>query len=295
MDKSAEVELLNAILVGGYDQGCFLRPGDAALLPLAPAVTTAVMTAMAERDIKAEPTADDPFEGTRLLTGEIVGDGPGFVVLTQRCDLVRGLMLEPFVELAHVERTANEDLISQAKRNSPRFIHLADCPDATAWVADLRQRAVLAKDHLAELPSVQPLVDEVAYRRFKLRVGQRYSRDALPTRLVRDVQRPLQQFFRKPANMGLAAVFTEFLVFEKDGQAQVVPIIGPGEDRHQAEDAWADIESRLPADLVTHMHDASNPLPIEDVNFWRYLTGWKLDLDEVTYHRKAGDQQSPTV
>lgn len=296
LDENSEVAMLDGVLVGGYDQGCFLRPDLAGMLPLDLATATAVFDALNARGLIPEASQADPFEQTASASTAITGAEPGFVVLTQRCDLVRALATEPFVELAYTEFVTDTGIISAAKKNSGRLIHVAD-GEGGAWVADLRRRAILAKDCLPSCPVIQPLVDERARKRFKLRIGQRYSRDALPNDIAAGLQRPLLDVLRKkPAHMQLVDIFSEFLVFragENDELVEVIALYPPGADQHQAEEAWEQLEGLLPQAVVDYIVETSGALSMEQLNFYRYFYGWKLDLDDVSYHRKAGPNQTP--
>ena len=44
-------------------------------------------------------------------------------------------------------------------------------------------------------------------------------------------------------------------------------------------------------DLIHEDHSGAKRT--EDVNWWHYSNGWKNDLDDVSYHRKADDKQAP--
>lgn len=293
LDEQQEGELLDDILTGGYDQGCFLRPEVSDLLPTTdPAVTDAVLGALVERGTKASPTAADPFEHDALPTGEAAGTERGYVVVTQRCDLVRSLSVEPFVELAGVELVRDKDAIGIAKRNSPRFIFVADHPEG-AWVADLRRRVVLAKDRLPKYPALQLVAAGEPHKRFKLRAGQRYSRDALPTELVNLLQRPLVKLLSKSGNMKNVELFSDLIAFRNGDQVQVAAVFGVEVNQHEAEDAWQALEDAMPDELRDLIHEDSGAVSVAQLNFWTYVHGWKLDLDEVTHHKKAGDAQAP--
>jgi hypothetical protein len=290
-----EVKLLDAILTGGYDQGCFLRPNDDDLLPASdPATVSAVFAALTARELAPSPSADDPFEHDALTAQMLTEDAPGFIVLTQRCDLVRSLKVEPFVELVAVELVRDTNAVSVAKRNSPRSIFIADHPEG-AWVADLRCRAVLAKDRLSAYAPLQLVETGEPHKRLKLRVGQRYSRDALPTDLVERLQRPLVKLLRKPSQMKKVEPFSEFIVFRNGDQVEIVAVYPTTVDRKTADDAWDELEEAMPQELVDLIHEpSSGALSVTELSFFRYFGGWKLDLDEVTYQGKASpDQAAP--
>lgn len=294
LSEPDEVKLLDAILVRGYDQGCFLRPDALDLLPASdPAATVAVLAALTARQLTPSPSAEDPFEDDALTAQTLAEDKSGFIVLTQRCDLVRSMAMEPFVELAAVEVVRDKADMSVAKRNSPRFIFVADHPEG-AWVADLRRRAVLAKDRLPKYAPLQLVEAGEPHKRLKLRVGQRYSRDALPTDLVEHLQRPLVRLLRKAAHMEKVEPFSEFLVFRIGDQVEIVAVYPTTVDRKTADDAWDALEEAMPQELIDLIHEpTSGAVSVTELSFFRYFGGWKLDLDEVTYQGKAGPDQEP--
>jgi hypothetical protein len=287
-----EVEVLDNILTGGYDQGCFLRPDELDMLPAGELTATdAVFAALDARQLRPQASMDDPFEHHALAAQALDEVAPGYVVITQRCDLVRPLVTEPFAELAAVEVVRDKDAIAVAKRNSPRSIFVAEHPEG-AWVADLRRRAVLAKDRLPAYPALQLVEAGEPHKRLKLRVGQRYSRDALPTDLVARLQQPLVDLLRKPSHMKKVAPFSEFLVFRKGDQVEIVAVFPHTVDQRTAEDAWEALEGVMPQELFDLIHESSGAVSVTQLNFYRFFSGWKLDLDEVTYHRKAGPGQA---
>jgi hypothetical protein len=295
MDAAAEQAALNSILTTGFDQGCFLRPDEGDLLPNLPAATSAILEALEARDVKAKPSVDDPFQNRRPPSTSIPGEETGYVILTQGCDLIRAFEDEPFIELAHVSLCQDSSVVEAARSNSPRFLLLADGPDGQGWVVDLRHQARLAKDRLATYPLVQPVADDNAFKRFKMRVGNRYSRDALPTDLVEAIQWPLRKCIQKNATLNkAAAVFSDLLVFrEDDGLAFIRAVYGPNGDQEQAEEAWDTIESALPQEVADLLTDDSGAIRVEDVGWWDYTAGWKMELDEVSYGRKGAIHAKP--
>lgn len=294
MDAAAEEAALNAILTTGYDQGCFLRPEAGDLIPNTPDATAAVLEALQARAIEVEATEADPFQNARPPAVAIPEMSPGYVVLTQGCDLIRSFRAEPFIELARVTLEERTSILQPARSNSPRFLLLADGPDKSGWVIDLRHQARLAKDQLSKYSLVQAIGDDNGYKRFKMRVGNRYSRDALPTDLVEAVQRPLRRVIRdKPALTKASGVFSDLLVFRREGLILISAVYGPGGNRKQAEDAWDAVEAALPEEVRALVHEDSGAISIEDVRWWDYIRGWKMDLDEVSYGKKAATHAKP--
>ena len=115
------------------------------------------------------------------------------------------------------------------------------------------------------------------------------------TELVRDLQRPIRDLFhQKSALKKAAGAFSDILVFRQDGKVLVQPVTAVGEDRKQAEDAWEAISEALPAETQELLHRGPGPVPIEQVGWWRYTQGWKLDVDDISYGKKSAGQAPPT-
>jgi hypothetical protein len=89
--------------------------------------------------------------------------------------------------------------------------------------------------------------------------------------------------------------FSDFLVFRNGDQVEIVAVFPTTVDRRTADDAWAALEEAMPPELVDLIHEpSSGAVSVTELNFFRYVSGWKLDLDEVTYQGKAGpDQATP--
>jgi len=223
--EAVEREVLDRILASGIDQGAFVRPPQHQL-----AVVADERLARLLRDVSARascsPGVEDPFFDRDPPQGPIDGDEPGWVVLTQRCDLIRAYRIEPLVELARAEPVTDRDILDQARSNSPRYIVLAERPDG-AWVIDLRRRAWLPKHLLPDQDAVQPLATARARKRLRLRLGQRYWRDPVPDDIVRDVQRPLREALRRSrTRVRLGGYFSDWLGVRDGDKVLVLAIVG---------------------------------------------------------------------
>jgi hypothetical protein len=294
LSNEDEVRLLDDIVEGRYDQGCFLRPEPEELVPATdPDATHNVFAALEDRE-PVEAAASDPFATTPVPTTAIQGDDAGYVILTQRCDLVRPLVTEPFIELAYTELIHDKQAIDAAKKLSPRNLHVADRADGGAWVTDLRRKVALPKDRLTKYAPVLPIEEERMRKRFKLRAGQRYTRDPLPDD-VRDRLRKLVDFLRKNAtNMKLSEPFSDFLVVREGEKVRVLAIHPPHIPTKDADDAWAAIETGLGDEYVEeHIHGESGPVSMEDLSFALYIDGWVLDLGDISVNRKASETHEP--
>jgi hypothetical protein len=288
LSSDDEVELINRILNGGYDQGCFLRPEPSCFLALDPHAFEEVFDALRDRVGSVAPTEPDPVGDEGIPAGLIDGREPGWAVITQRCDLVRCLRDEPFVELARATHETDASVVERARKNSSRLVFLASSPDG-AWVVDLRYRALLAKDQLPATPALNPVPVGTDRRRLKLRIGQRYSRDALPDDLVETVQRPIIKTLRKTGARAASELFTEWLVFRVGGKVAIQALFDADKtSQANADDAYNEIEKALGKELHEIIaEDESGAVSLQNISLWRYFYGFKVDLDEVSYGSKA--------
>lgn len=290
LDKEQEEKILNEILEKGFDQGCLIRPPTDALLS-SPAECEALLAGLGDRE-KQEATAEDPFLDEEIPQDAITGDDPAYVVLTQRCDLVRGFRDEPVVELARAIRVGKDSgMRTMAKRNSPRYLFLCDVEDGS-WIVDLRNRAHLPKHRLPPCDPA-PLVIEAGLPRqdFRLRLGQRYSRDAIPDDIVREVQRPLAEWFSKNAGRRKKGdMFHTFFVQRKPEGLLIGGVIGQDHDRREAEVAFKEMLANLNTEAT--IDPRSGAYTTEDVPLSTYLESYKLALDELSRGSKAGDDSA---
>jgi len=293
LSEETEIDLLSWILREGVDQGWFIRPAVNDLLLASEEALDRVLAAAANRFCQPEAVGPDPFPDSVYEPREIPGGAPGYIVVTQRCDLVRPLRREPIVELARVRlipAATQQNVIDAAKKNSARWIYLAD-GDAGAWIADLAHPALLPKDTLREVgPGVHPVGELRARRRLALRLGQRRTRTPVPTEFVESVQRPLIRLLLKNAtNRALSEHFSEFLGVRMGAQVRLIPVVAETTSRTDAEDAYRTIEKQMAPEFHAALHETSGPLTLEDLDFWLYLQAFKFDFDEVTFSARSSD------
>ncbi len=292
LDADGEQSLLTRILEGGYDQGCFLRPNEGHLIPLHPGSARNAFECLAARETSRR--AYDSGIAEELRQGVIDGSEPGYVILTQRCDLLAALAVEPFVELAHARAVnTKSDEGHSAIASSARLVELASA-DGRSWVIDLRKKALLPKDLLDTYPALQPVpLDRRS--RFRLRLGQRFARDALPEALVAKIQRPLMRVVRKPSVKQHTAFFSEWLLYERDpGRYQLIALFPPEVvDRAKADDAYEALQRQFPESFAALIDaDLSGALSMEDLSFLTWLTAKKINLDEVSWHPRTSEGQA---
>ncbi len=167
------------------------------------------------------------------------------------------------------------------------------------WVVDLRHRVVIAKHRLLDQPDlVQPIPDARRQKQFRLRLGQRYWRDPVPTDLVESLQRPLVNVLTKSGSRtALAEKFSALLGLRvENGQVIVAAVLDADADLDDAEKAWREIISLLddnePAAAGLIEPEESGVYRADDLSLGLWLDAFKFDLDEVTYGKKAGAEQA---
>jgi hypothetical protein len=106
-----EQQTLDRILTAGIDQGWFLRASEDKLVIPSPAESQHLHRLAAKREA-VRPTAQDPWATGSPPARAIPGTGSGWVVLTQRCDLIRSYRLEPLVEVARATLLDGSDSAS---------------------------------------------------------------------------------------------------------------------------------------------------------------------------------------
>jgi hypothetical protein len=283
--------VLDRILASGIDQGSFLRPPENQLAVLSDEQLGRLLEDVSGRSA-CGPSIEDPFAGQDPPAAAIDGDGPGWVVLTQRCDLVRDYKVEPLVELACAELVTDLDIIAQARSNSPRYVFLAERGDG-AWVVDLRRRAWLPKYLLPGQRAVQPLATARARKRFRLRLGQRYWRDPVPDDIVRDVQRPLRDALRGGRDrVRLGGYFSEWLGMRDGDKVLVLAILGDGKDRREAEAAFEELLAKLKPEVRERLAPESSVVSVDDISLGLWLDAFKFDFDDISYGRRADDDHA---
>jgi hypothetical protein len=283
--------VLDRILVSGVDQGCFLRPPPDHLAVLDDEEMGRLLEDVSARS-DCRPSLEDPFLDQDPPTAAMDGDEPGWVVLSQRCDLIRAYRVEPLVELARVEPVTDEGIIVQARSNSARYVLLADRADG-AWVVDLRRRACLPKHLLPDEAFARPVSAARAVKRFRLRLGQRYWRDSVPDDIVRDVQLPLRDAIRRSSSrVRKAGYFSEWLGLRDGDKVLVLAILGEGKDRREAEAAFDELLASLAPELQDRLAPESAVVDVDDIPLGLWLDAFKFDFDEISYGRRADEDHA---
>lgn len=284
--------MLELILDGGFDQGCFVRPDPDDLIRCTPAELDEQLALLSRRPPQ-HPRIEDRFERSPLDDSPIEGDDPGFAILSGRCDLIRSICDEPFVELASVRRYTERELIDAARMGSPRRFLLAHDDDG-AWIVDFRSRSLLPKHLLPGLgPPVLPLPEGRARRRFADRIGRRHSRQPVPTDIVDAVQRPLANYL-KGSNKRRRQMepFTDILA-TRDGDAiRLLGLMGSNVSRATATASFHEILAGFQSRAGMQIAPESTAVTPTDLPLAIWFSGdtFRLDMDQLTWSSKASEQ-----
>jgi hypothetical protein len=291
-----EQRTLGSILESGLDQGWFLRPSDDLLLNPTPAELVRFYNVVSARDI-VRPTCPDPWATSAPAARPIPGPQPGWVILTQRCDLIGAYANEPLVEFARATQV-DGPAAATAKANSARSIAFADAGGGALWAADLRQRVWLPKTLLLDQPDLTPAIEgDRAQKRFRLRLGQRYWRDPVPDDLVDALQRPLRDAVKNSAQrIATLRNFTMLLGLRNDdGRVLVLAVAEEGRET-EAESDWGQLmellRRRAPGAHALIDADSSGVYTHEDISLGLWLDSFKFDFDELTYSRRADPEHA---
>jgi hypothetical protein len=286
LSAATEEELLTAILDQGFDQGCFLTCGTEPLVSNFAEVDAIIEAAGGRPQARAK--GEDPFPEGR--DAEFVPEcRSGLVIVSQRCDLVTGLAMEPLAEVAKAVPLDSSSVEARAARlNSPRFLPLVE-QDGALWVADLRCRGFLPKDVLNQLQPIQVVPPELRPR-LRLRLGQRFSRDALPNALVATIQRPLIQKVvgKNNASRVAASVFTDWLLYPEEGRYRLIAVVDPTHNQQEGDDAYDQLAQLFPEELEEMLTEGSGAVTMANLSFLLWLSAMKINLDEISWHETKG-------
>jgi hypothetical protein len=299
-----EAELLKRLNDEGWEPGCWIRP-DAELIvrTTQPEVDSFLEEMRMRKNPQRGIFADHFPDG--LPRAPIEGDAPCYIVLSQRCDIVNTFTKEPLIELAPANVCTDQQRIDNGWRNSPREFPV-DPRENPTHLVDLRYRFFISKLDVLELPLRQALApDDPEYRvreRFVLRVGQRYTRAAVPEELVVKVAGPLRDQTKN--NSELNALFYEWAFYHGGKRSQPPGIIAVyridvdesldqderAEQEHvvrqRAEDMFQTVIDQLPADAKALLDlDDERTYAVSETEHpvakWRQ--SWKLEWDDESF------------
>lgn len=298
-----ERSLLERILADGWDQGCLIV-GSAELRPpgLTPHAIDKLLARVAgRRSIHPAGRVTDPFEDEPAPQVIPDKEQAGLLILSQRCDIIKPLCIEPLIEVALAHRSADDELLAAARHGgSACYLHLSDVGEGEGWLVDLRTRGHLPKHWLADMAPAQLLAPGRQRRRFALRLGERSSRIPIPTAIVDECQNKLRGWLYSSATRReQCAHFSDFLLLQaEEGSWAMIALLGEGKD---ADQAVVDFDS-----LLEKIVERVDPFPVsvqysgvlrpEELAYADYLAAYPLDLKKVTYgSRSAGTGQAETA
>jgi hypothetical protein len=310
VDQAREEQLLLELLRGGWEAGCWIRPDPELLISATQEDVQRLLDRLQGRSSFRRAEIDDPFPSGRECD-PIVGESPCLVLLTQRCDVVGMFKNEPLIELAHATYCTDRSRLDNAWKNSPREFPVDPRAGATHLV-DLRYRYFVSKLDLLDLEPKQALPRDTAdwpvRVRFGLRAAQRYTRSAVPDRLVNAVVGPLYKLIK--GDKDVTVLFSEWTIFHGDqhdrkpGLRAVYPVhldptLSDDEQDEQerqiqtaAEDKFQEIIEALPAGAMAELDldDDRRTRAIDEreltVADWRL--SWKLEWDHESFSGQSG-------
>ena len=294
-DDFDEVELLNKIVLEGFDQGCFLRPEAEDLIEVSEQAE--ILNVCADR-ARASYSEEDPFAESPVVESSIEGLDSGFVIVSQRCDLVRCLRDEPLVELAQADHNEDRAVISIASKNSPRLLHLADSQDG-AWIVDLRKRAAIPKVLLPKHEVVLPIPAGRARRDFAQRIGRRYSRKAIPDDIAMGFQSPVAKWVRSSnERVKQSHLFSELLTYrdeDEDNTLVFIGLVADSVDHTMAQAIFERWVAELKPKVKFKIADESSTMSAESMPLAMWKDAYKLDLHENSRGPKATEDTALAI
>jgi len=302
-----EAQLVTRLLRDGWEAGCWLRPAPDQVIIATQLELEELLCRLGARDGFERELVDDPFPSGRDHE-PIEGEESCYVLLSQRCDVVGLLKNEPLVELAPASFCEDKGRIKRAWKNSPREFPVE--PSPASWqthMVDLRYRYFMSKLDLVDLEPRQALPrDTSEYQvrvRFGLRAAQRYTRSAVPDKLVETVVKPLSKLVGgdEEANQ----LFAEWALFH-GGRPEGKPGVramylcrideGLTEDeqaaqedltRQAAEDKFQSILEALPdeakAELDLDDDHRTQAIDERDLKVADWRLSWKLEWDAESF------------
>lgn len=303
LGQCARVALVEEIHAQGFEPGCWIRVDDSELIGTATARELVGQTLQTlDKLAPGSLGAIEEFEGEHRWDPPTDGHS-AWIIISQSCDLIRDVRDEPLVQLALLRQASlGEDLASWS-RNSARWIPLDPKGKASRYYVDLRVQAFVAKQALAgiEVRQAIPTDDDTKQRprtRFALRVGWRFSRMGIPTRVVDEIVDPLVAFViaNKALRAELDERFSEWLLTRSEPPAliAVTPAQPASEAFRQAEDLLIQrVLTALPQELLARLdEDASQAIALDELSVPVWMDAYKIDLDFLTYGAK-GPTDSP--
>lgn len=296
-----EERLLDALIRDGWEQGCWVE-GTVATHALAPAELRRLMDACSSRDKihREQAFIDHDLEIPESIPQS--EDDPGdtaWVILNQRCDLIKGLHYEPTVTLARTTKMLAADATDKTRRSVT--LHLVRTNGQFSWVVDLREVITIPKTALLDQAARQSLPDDITARgEFALACGQRFWRRPVPRHIVEAVQEPLvRKRKNKTWDRDFFRYVGEILVLEMDDlqTLAVYAVI----DQHMSPAEETSLSRFFDSQVIPYLEDRSpgrisedesRVVPDDQLTLAVAFRGYKLDLD---YLSSGEDARRPHI
>ena len=136
---------------------------------------------------------DNPVETDLAESGV-----PGFVVITQTCDIVRPSLDRPFLEIAPLEKVDNEKILKEIQRGKrPRYAYIPGCADQFL-VADLDRVMTVEKAVVArQWTRNEGCKNEQEVRQLSHALARKRIRPAFPDDFIEVVKPLLDRMTKK--------------------------------------------------------------------------------------------------
>jgi len=289
LPSDQEQGLIDTMLLDGWEQGCWLTD-SVSQYSLDAASQHALFDAVAEN---APLHREQYWEEQHANIPEALPCDPSqpeeviWIIVTQRCDLIKGLSQEPTVQLVRATRWLRREAEDRTYNSS--YLHIMRVDDIYAWVADFRRLIVVPKTVLRSHQARQCLAHNVdVRRRFSFACAQRTWRRPVPTNIQQRLQKPLASKRKtKSWRNNFFRYISEILVGvdEETGKLIVHAILGTDQvDELQLmrffDDTVLPYLSEKSGDCVDT--DKSEVLPAEQVLMSLVFNTYKLDLDYLS-------------
>ncbi len=210
-----------------------------------------------------------------------------WIVISQRCDLIKGLSAEPTVALVRATKEPVHEATGRTRRSSWQTIVRRQ--NGYAWVADLREIAIIPKTLLQDFKPRQCLPEgDDERRRFALALGQRLWRRPVPREIDERITARLIKKRKKGEWKDFFAAISQFLVGKNDDTGQLC-LYGVVHHSNSDVDPWLArffYETVLPYLCEDEDgwldHESSELAAADTVTILQVFDTYKLDLDYLS-------------
>ena len=243
----------------------------------------------------ANAPAQPPGAAAQANIAILEGAAPGFIVVTQTCDLVRGCRERPYVELAPLVEGDAAFVADVKGLRRPSFAFVPAVADKNL-VADLDRAMTVEKGLLVSLPRVQGMTTGAETRAFAAALARKRARFAFPdsfTDLMKSLSSLLKKRYGKNNEEGhhvdalreirVAALPT----WSGNGIALFFWFIKGTEPANPDWDKWVGTWLALVKPTATYATIEGLAVRLEDMTARDYVDSEHLDLDQLSVGEDA--------